>query len=103
MGKNGRYSSDVTRSAVNDFITRPRPISLSAQELGDDEVHELVDDENVVAWVRYPEQPVEVEGRVIAYTERAAQIEFQHRDGSTQRAWVWHGAVRRPAPGERTR
>lgn len=103
MGKNRRYGSDVTRSALNDFLTRPRPISLSEQELGDDEIHQLVDDENVVAWVRYPEQPVEVEGRVIAYTDRAAQIEFQHRDGSTHRAWVWQGAVRRPAPGERRR
>jgi hypothetical protein len=101
MGTNRRYGSDVTRSALNEFLTRPRPISLSQQELGDDEVHELVDEEIVLAWVRYPEQPVEVEGHVVAYTDRAAQVEFRQRDGSTSRAWVWHGAVRRPEPGER--
>ena len=32
MGENKRYGSDLTQSAINDALLRPRPISLSERE-----------------------------------------------------------------------
>lgn len=96
VGSNRRHGSDVTDAALNAFLTRPRPIGLNADELAGQTVVELpvgAVGERVSAWVRYPEVSVQVAGRVVAYTDRAVWVEYQHHDGSTHRVWVWAGAV----------
>ena len=98
MGQNRRYGTDVSDAAVNAFLTRPRPIGLTADELDGQDVTDLTvgesaAGESVRAWVRYPEQVVQVTGRVVAYTDRAVWVEYAHHDGSVHRVWVWAGAV----------
>ncbi|GAA2230490.1 hypothetical protein N1031_07095 [Herbiconiux moechotypicola] len=95
MGSNRRYGSDVTDAALNEMLVRPRPISLSEGERGAAEVREASEPVPVKAWVRFPEMPVLVDGRAVAWTDRAVWVEFTMRDGSTMRAWVWASAVRR--------
>lgn len=96
MGQNKRYGTDVSDSALNDFLTRPRPISLSREELGNLPVTQCDDDSEVLAWVRYPETPVEVRGRVVEFTDRAARVAWRNRDGSAHSAWVWRDALSTP-------
>jgi len=43
----------------------------------------------------FPEQPIRVQGRVVAWTNRAVWVEFTMRNGATLRAWVWASAVDR--------
>jgi hypothetical protein len=93
MGSNRRYGSDVTDQAINEAVTRPRPISLTPAEIGKLDVTEPPTPEPVNAWVRYPETPVQVEACAIAWTERAVKVEWTMRDGSVQQAWVWRSAV----------
>lgn len=93
MGKNARHGTDVSRAAINEFLTRPRPVSLSADELADDPVSVVVDGQPVDVWLRFPEASVQERGVVVAYTDRARQVEFTRRDGSSFRVWVWAGAV----------
>lgn len=74
-------------AALDEVLTRPQPISLSAAELGAEAVKE--------AWVKFPESAVRVRGRTIAWTRRAVRVEWEMRDGATRRAWVWVSAVER--------
>ena len=97
MGENRRYGFQQTDPALNDLLTRPKPISLSSTELGTDpagvpETSEVV---KVIAWVRYPETAVQVRGRAVAWTDRAVWVEFTTHAGATHRAWVWASAVSR--------
>lgn len=106
MGQNRRYGSDLTDAAVNEAVTRPMPISLSKHELGAQPVTTADDPPAVEAWVRFPEQPIRVQGRAVAWTNRAVWVEFTMRNGATLRAWVWASAVdrkgaRKPPPAER--
>jgi hypothetical protein len=60
----------------------------------------------VEAWVRFPEHPIKVDGRAVAWTRRAVWVEFTMFSGATFRAWVWASAVERkgatkPPPAER--
>lgn len=41
MGKNRRYGSDLTAGALNEFLTRPMPVSLTEEERGAGPVTEL--------------------------------------------------------------
>lgn len=93
MGFNRRYGSDVTDAAINEAVARPRPISLTPAEIGQLDVTEPAKPEPVKAWVRYPETPIQVEARAIAWTDRAVQIEWTMRDGAVHQAWVWRSAV----------
>ncbi|WP_146244970.1 hypothetical protein [Curtobacterium sp. MCBD17_028] len=34
MGKNRRYGTDVSRAAINEFLTRPAPVTLTPEEIG---------------------------------------------------------------------
>jgi len=95
MGQNHRYGSDVTDKTVNEFLIRPAPISLSPREVGAERVDEVEQPVPVRAWVRFPETAIRVEGRAVAWTDRAVWVEFTLRDGSTRRAWVWASAVDR--------
>lgn len=95
MGTNRRYGSDLTDAAVNEAVIRPRPVSLSPAEVGAATVPEAPEAVPVSAWVRFPESAIRVQGRAVAWTERAVWVEFTLRDGSTHRAWVWRSAVSR--------
>ena len=94
MGTNSRHGSDLSQAAVNDAITRPRPISLTRAEIGDavTEAREPVD---VESWVRYPETTVRVRGQAVAWTSKAVCVEFTTHSGATLRVWVYANAVER--------
>lgn len=94
MGENKRYGSDLTQSAINDALLRPRPISLSEREVGS-QITNAEAPMPVEAWVRFPESAVRMKGTAVAWTKRAVWVEFTMRDGSTTRAWVWASAVDR--------
>jgi hypothetical protein len=108
MGQNRRYGSDLTDATLNEVLTRPRPISLSPDELGREPVTETDEPIPVEAWVRFPESAIRVQGRAVAWTARAVWVEFTMHSGATFRAWVWASAVdragaRKPPPAERER
>lgn len=46
----------------------------------------------VLAWVQFPDRILEVEARVIAYTERAVLAEWGFGQAA-ECAWVWRDAV----------
>ena len=105
LGQNKRYGSDLTDTAINEVVTRPMPISLSKSELGQEPVTTAEEPVDVQAWVRFPEQPIRVDGRAVAWTKRAVWVEFTMRNGATFRAWVWASAVdrkgtRKPPPAQ---
>lgn len=104
VGSNRRYGSDVSREAVNAAVTRPRPVSLTEQErrASGAGVEMPANSEKVLAWVRYPESSIQVEGEAVAFNERAVLVRFPLLGGGTQEAWVWRSAVTKrpdsPAP-----
>lgn len=87
----------MSQAALNAFLTRPSPISLSEEELGGAPVTRAEEPPPVEAWVRFPETPVRVSGRAVAWTSRAVLVEFVTHEGATRRAWVWASAVDRPS------
>jgi len=93
MGQNRRYGTDVTDGAIDEFLLRPRPISLSPAELGEAPEEDFPEPRLVEAWVRFPETPLRVRGRAVRWTARAVLVEFELRGGATHRAWVWASAV----------
>jgi hypothetical protein len=95
VGSNRRYGSDLTDDVVNEAATRPLPISLSERELGTTPPADAPRSIPVRAWVRFPEMPVHVSGRAVAWTDKAVCVEFTMRNGATHRAWVWASAVDR--------
>ncbi|WP_368499909.1 hypothetical protein [Herbiconiux sp. A18JL235] len=102
MGSNRRYGSDLTDKAINAFLVRPKPLSLSEEEkksTGDAvEQPEAEEAPWVRAWVRYPEWTVQVTGKVLAYNDRMVLVEWETQGGATHRAWVWRSAVTIPKP-----
>jgi len=95
MGKNRRYGTDVSRAAINEFLTRPAPVSLSEEEIGPVPVVDVDDGDTVDVWLRFVEIRVQERAVVVAFTDRAVQVEVTRRDGSRYRVWVWRGAVTR--------
>jgi hypothetical protein len=99
LGQNKRYGTDLTWAAVNESIIRPKPISLSKAELGEERVTTAeAEAVEVEAWVRFPEHPIKVQARAVAWTRRAVWVEFTMLSGATYRAWVWASAVERTGP-----
>jgi hypothetical protein len=93
MGQNRRYGSDVTDLGLNEFLVRARPLSLSADEIGEG-VRDAAEPLPVQAWVRFPEHAIQVRGEAVAWNDRAVWVEFRMLSGATFRAWVWASAVR---------
>jgi hypothetical protein len=56
-------------------------------------VYDLAEPDPVLAWVTSPYRSLEVEARVIAYTERAVLVEWGFGQAA-ECAWVWRDAVR---------
>ncbi|QJU56282.1 hypothetical protein SCB71_21295 (plasmid) [Herbiconiux sp. KACC 21604] len=105
MRSNRRYGSDLTDKAINAFLTRSKPISLTEAErksTGDAVEQPPADNSpRVLAWVRYPESTVQVSGRVVAFNDRMVLVEWDTQGGGTQQAWVWRSAVTVPTPRSR--
>lgn len=95
MGTNRRYGTDLSRAAMNEFLTRPAPASLSPEEIGPGPVEEAAG-ETVDVWLRFVETRVQERATVLGYTDRAVHVEVTRRDGSKYRVWVWRGAVTTP-------
>lgn len=96
MGTNRRYGTDVSRAAINEFLTRPAPVSLTPEEIGPAPVVDVDDGDTVDVWLRFVEISVQERAVVCAYTDRAVQVRVTRRDGSQYRVWVWRGAVTQP-------
>ena len=96
MGTNRRYADAVDRRMDAAIIMRSgSPQSLTDAEL---ELHSepLTRTPNAIAcraWVRYPDGPVKVDGRAVAWTPRAVAVEWDAPGPTTHRAWVWASAV----------
>lgn len=87
--------ADVSRAAINEFLTRPAPVSLTPEEIGPSPVVTVVDGDAVDVWLRFVEIRVQERAVVVAFTDRAVQVEVTRRDGSRYRVWVWRGSVTR--------
>jgi hypothetical protein len=98
MGSNRRYSSDVSREAVNEAVVRPRPVSLTERErhASGDGVQSPDVPLRVLVWVRYPESAVQVEGEAVAFNDRVVLVRFPVHGGGYPQAWVWRSAVTTP-------
>lgn len=96
MGQNRRYGSDIRWDTIANALLRATPISLSEAEIGAN-VTEAKTPIAVEAWVRFetPATPVRVEGRAVAWTPRAVQIEYTLPGDSTRLVWVHASAVDR--------
>lgn len=57
-------------------------------------VYDLAEPNPVLAWITFSDRSLEVEARVIAYTERAVLVEWGFGQGA-ECAWVWRDAVRK--------
>lgn len=81
---------------------RPRPVSLTPEELAVDEHPVKSSGEGqgirVRAWVRYPETVVDVAAEAFEWTDKAVHVRWTAPDGSRRQAWVWANAVRRVEP-----
>ena len=91
MGSNRPPSEE----AVNEAVTRPRPISLTKAELENHDVVAAKEPIEVTAWVRFPETPIRVKGTAVAWTDTAVQVEWTSFSGAKHTAWVWASAVKR--------
>lgn len=100
MGSNKRYAEHYDKlmnKRITELAIKPTPISLSDAELdvGADPVVRPPRPVPARGWVRYHEAPIRIEGRVIAWTSRAVEIEWETAAGDTMQAWVWASAVER--------
>lgn len=70
-------------------------LTLTQEEIGSGPVVEGPG-EIVDVWLQFVEIRVQERAVVLAYTDRAVQVEVTRHDGSTYRVWVWRGAVTMP-------
>lgn len=70
------------------------PVSLSEAQIGAP-VKRAQRPIRVVVWVPFPGAQVELDGRAVAWTQRAVQVEVEMSAGARHTVWVWASAVRR--------
>ncbi|WP_440711736.1 hypothetical protein [Herbiconiux sp. YIM B11900] len=98
MGQNRRYPGHAIDREIEDAVTRPQPVSLTAAEV-DAERHPIVTPAKPVpveAWVRFHEATVRPRCEAIAWNDHAVQVRWTMRNGQTVSAWVWRSAVGTP-------
>jgi hypothetical protein len=100
MGSNRRYARHydvMMQKRMAEIAVRPKPISLSAEELdtGEDPVVKPMEPIPVRAWTRYPETVVRIQGRAVEWNSRAVHVEWTGSDGEIRSTWVWASAVDR--------
>jgi len=99
MGTSKRYSSSIDQkmdARIAERIMRsgePQSLTRAEQRRGEIPMTTDPNPSEVRAWVRYPDGPIEVTARAIAWTSRAVAITWPGPDGIEHRAWVWVGAV----------
>ncbi|WP_460537839.1 hypothetical protein [Humibacter ginsengiterrae] len=78
-------------------MTRPRPISLTDDELDltHNHVTEASEPVKVRAFVRFHEAVIHPEAEAVAWTARAVKIRFTMQNGARHEVWVWASAVDR--------
>ncbi|QWS32597.1 hypothetical protein [Curtobacterium aetherium] len=59
----------------------------------DGPVFDLPTPDPVLAWLQFPDRPLEVEACVIAWTARAVLVEWGYGQAA-ESAWVWRDAIR---------
>jgi len=101
MGGQTRYVDDVDRRvayAMEVAVTRPRPISLTDDELdlAHHPVTEAAEPIKVRAFVRFHEAVIRPEAEAVAWTPRAVKVRFTMQNGASHEVWVWASAVDRP-------
>ncbi|MFJ3395367.1 hypothetical protein [Leifsonia aquatica] len=96
MTSNRRYPGQGLDRAIEQAITRPRPVWLTEAEvdLEHDPAVQPAAPAAGVAFIRFHEAVVRPEVEVIAWNEHAVRIRFSTRDGQTHEGWVWKDAVR---------
>ena len=96
MGQNRRYPGSGMDAAIEQSITRPRPVWLTDQEIDLPHDPAVVPERPApaIAYVRFHEAVVRPEVEVIAWNEHAVRIRFTSRDGQRHEGWVWNDAVR---------
>ncbi|MEY9853541.1 hypothetical protein ABH923_003219 [Leifsonia sp. EB41] len=82
--------------AIEQAITRPRPVWLTEQEVDLEHDPAVVPaaPAPAVAYVRFHEAVVRPKVEVVAWNEHAVRIRFTARDGQVHEGWVWKDAVR---------
>jgi len=86
--------------SIANSLLRAKAVGLTPAEVGT-EITPAPNPIGVEAWVTFatPPTPVRVEGRAVAWTSRAVEIEYRVNDGTTRRVWVYASAVDRLPPG----
>jgi hypothetical protein len=105
MSNNRRYPGQGLDRAIEQAITRPRPVWLTEAEvdLDHDPAVTAAAPAPATAWVRFHEATVRPEVEVIAWNGHAVRIRFTTRDGAQHEGWVWKDAVRPRTPRETSR
>lgn len=104
MGENRTYRDlfdELGARRIAEAMIRPRPISLSAEELdvANDPPWHLKEPIAVRSFVRYPETVVDVVAEAFECNHRGVHVRWTAPDGSKRDAWVYAGAVKRIEPG----
>lgn len=86
-----RYRHRVAKRRRDRWATGPA-VSLPEVAHGGP-VYDLAEPDPVLAWVTFSDRILEVEARVLAYTDRAVLVEWGSGQGADT-AWVWRDAVR---------
>jgi hypothetical protein len=89
--------------AMEVAVTRPRPISLTDDELDLDhnEVTQADTPIPVRAFVRFHEAVIRPHAEGVEWTARAVKIRFTMQNGARHEVWVWASAVDRIDTGRR--
>ena len=74
--------------------SKPESLTSKELELATEPVTRTPVPTPVTAWVRYGKIGIKIEGRMVAWTSRAAAVEWETPQGP-HRAWVWASAIER--------
>lgn len=96
VSQNRRYPTSGLDQAIEQAITRPKPVWLTEAEvdLEHDPAVRPAAPAPATAFVRFHEAVVRPDVEVLAWNAHAVRIRFTSRDGQTHEGWVWKDAVR---------
>jgi len=100
VGSNRRHGEAIARAKANTRaeLTALVPLSLTADQLGDDPVTQAREVVVVRAWVLLGATAVRVEGVATAWTSKAVNVRWP-TDSDVRSTWVWASACERVAGG----
>ena len=103
MGSNKRYADRLDRQyaqRTDEIIMRDsKPDTLKTAELELDKYAMTIPPSPipVMAWVRYGNIPLRVEGEAVRWTEKVVAVQWD-TPGGQHKAWLWASAVDRREP-----